>query len=154
MKTQQNKIIGTQSSFSTNFGGQLSFILSFLFLSASTAATYIFTTPTCTTTTLTLNPCALNADFQHFILRFNKNFITLWIPLKEGIGESRGDRGWKRGWRQGEFVDNSNICQVPTNFLIGFIWNFLALSYRLFKAFRLSPLKEPIIPNSQCQWQC
>jgi hypothetical protein len=28
--------------------------------------------------------------FQHFILGFNKNLFTLWIPLKEGIGgESR-----------------------------------------------------------------
>ncbi len=42
------------------------------FLSASTAATYIFTALTCTTTTITLDPCALNAEFQHFILRFNK----------------------------------------------------------------------------------
>jgi hypothetical protein len=48
-------------------------------------------------------------------------------------------------------MDNSNICQVPTIFLMGFIWKFLALSYKLFKAFRLSPLKEPIIPNSESQ---
>jgi hypothetical protein len=42
------------------------------FLSASTAATYIFTAPSCTTTIITLEPCALNAEFQHFIPRFNK----------------------------------------------------------------------------------
>jgi hypothetical protein len=41
----------TQTSFSTNFGGKLSFIL--VFLSACTA--YIFTAP------ITLKPCALNA---------------------------------------------------------------------------------------------
>jgi hypothetical protein len=69
------------------------------FLSASTAPTYIFTAPTCTTAIITLEPCALNAEFQHFILRFNKISFTLEIPLKEGIrGESRGDRGWKRVW--------------------------------------------------------
>ncbi len=43
---------------------------------------------------ITLTPCALNAEFQHFILRFNiKKFITLLIPLNEGIrGESRPKR--------------------------------------------------------------
>jgi hypothetical protein len=70
----ENKITGTQASFSTNFGGILSFIPSFLFLERlhSTAATYIFTAPTYTTTIITLEPCALNAKFQHFILRLNK----------------------------------------------------------------------------------
>jgi hypothetical protein len=59
-------------------------------MSASIDATYIFTAPSCTTTIITLEPCALNAEFQHFILRFNKNFLSLLIPLKEGIvGERR-----------------------------------------------------------------
>ncbi len=44
------------------------------FLSASTAATQIFTAPTCTATIIPLEPCVLNgeirAQFQHFILRF------------------------------------------------------------------------------------
>jgi len=54
------------------------------FLSAfTTATTYIFTARTCKTTIITLEPCALNAETQHFILRFNKNFITLHIPLKQ-----------------------------------------------------------------------
>ncbi len=41
------------------------------FLSASTAAatTYIFTAPNCTTTIISLEPCALNAEYQQFILR-------------------------------------------------------------------------------------
>jgi hypothetical protein len=44
------------------------------FLSASTSPlllrTYIFTAPNyCTTTIITLEPCALNAEFQHFILK-------------------------------------------------------------------------------------
>jgi len=63
MKILQNEITGIQASFSTNFGGKLSFILSFLFLTASTAAAYIFTAPACTTTIISLQPCALNAEF-------------------------------------------------------------------------------------------
>jgi hypothetical protein len=43
-----------------------------LFLSASTVAAYIFTAPTCKATIVSLKPCALNADFKHFILRFIK----------------------------------------------------------------------------------
>jgi hypothetical protein len=82
-----------------------------LFLSVYTAVTYIFTTPTCTTTVITLEPCALNAEFQHFILKFN-NFITLQIPLREG------DRGWKQAQRQGDFTDNSDR--------IGFLGNLLS----------------------------
>ncbi len=66
--------------------------------STTAAATYIFTAPTCTTTIITLEPCALNAEFQHFILRFNKNFLTLLIPLKQGIG----------GEREGDFMVNFN----------------------------------------------
>jgi hypothetical protein len=61
MKILQGEITETQTSFSTNFGDKL-----------------------------TLEPCALNAEFQHLILRFNKISFTLRIPLKEGIGgESR-----------------------------------------------------------------
>ncbi len=30
-----------------------------------------------------LEPCALNAEFQHFIPRFNENFLSLWTSLKE-----------------------------------------------------------------------
>jgi hypothetical protein len=50
---------------------------------------YIFTAPSCTTAIIALEPCALYAKFQHFILRSNKNFLTLRIPLKEGIGGER-----------------------------------------------------------------
>ncbi len=46
--------------FSVN---QVSSCLSF-FLSASTAATYIFTAPTCTVTITTLDSSALNAEFK------------------------------------------------------------------------------------------
>jgi len=37
-----------------------------------------------TTELLTLELCALMAEFQHFILRFTKNFLTLQIQLREG----------------------------------------------------------------------
>jgi hypothetical protein len=50
-----------------------------------------------------LESCALNAEFWHFILRFNKIFFTLVIPLKSGIG------GWKQALREGDFKDNPNI---------------------------------------------
>jgi hypothetical protein len=51
---------------------------------------------------ITLEPCALNAEFQHFRLRFNKIFLLLQIPLKEGMGaECRP----KTGGRQGDFTE-------------------------------------------------
>jgi hypothetical protein len=68
-------------------------------MSACTAATYIFTAPTCTTI-ITLEPCALNAEFQHFIPRFNK-ISLLCRPLKERIG----------GETEGDFKDNSNVSK-------------------------------------------
>jgi len=85
MKILQKEITGTKLVFPPIFGGKLGFILSSLFLGASTVATYIFTAVViCTTIIIALEPCALNAEFQHFIPRFNKNFLTLRIPLKGG----------------------------------------------------------------------
>jgi hypothetical protein len=73
------------------------------FLSASAAATYIFTALTCTTTTIiSLEPCALDAEFQHFVLRCN---ISYWDLIKcpyFADSTERGDRGWKEAQRQGE----------------------------------------------------
>jgi hypothetical protein len=63
-------------------------------MSAFTATTYIFSAPICTTAIITVEPCALNAEFHHFTLRFNKISFTLWMPLKEGIGgEKQAQRG-------------------------------------------------------------
>ncbi len=81
------------------FCGKLSFIvfwppLSF-FLSASTATTYIFIAPSCTTTIITLEPCALHAEFQHFIPRFNKISLVCKPHSKRGIGVKGGP---KTGW--------------------------------------------------------
>ncbi len=54
------------------------------FLSTSTAATYIFTVPTCTTFYNYLEPCALNAEFRHFIPRFNKTSLLCRPHSKRG----------------------------------------------------------------------
>jgi hypothetical protein len=56
----------------------------------STAATYFFTAPTSRTTIITLEPCALNAEFQHFILDFIK--FPYFLDTTE-----RGDRGEREG---------------------------------------------------------
>jgi hypothetical protein len=61
----------------------------------STAATYIFIAPTSRTTIITLEPCALNAEFQHFILDFIK--FPYFVDTTE-----RGDRGE----REGDITDN------------------------------------------------
>jgi hypothetical protein len=55
-------------------------------------AAYIFTAPTCKATIISLEPCALNAEFQLFILRFDKNFLTLWMPLKGGFEVKGGPK--------------------------------------------------------------
>jgi hypothetical protein len=62
-----------QTIFSTNIGGKLSFIPYFLFPQGLPCCyIYVFTDRTCKTTIVTLEPCALNAEFQYFILKFNK----------------------------------------------------------------------------------
>jgi hypothetical protein len=61
----------------------------------STTTTYIFTAPTSRTTITTLEPCALNAEFQHFILDFIK--FPYFVDTTE-----RGDRGE----REGDITDN------------------------------------------------
>jgi len=72
MKILQNEITGTQISFCTNFCDKLSVILSFLSLERLHCCYKYFHCFSCTTTTVSVKPCALNAEFQHFILRFNK----------------------------------------------------------------------------------
>jgi hypothetical protein len=76
---------GGETQKAINFGDKMSG-LSF-FLSASTAATYIFTAPNCTTTITSLEPRAVTAEFQqftlscklqqHFIPRFDKKMSLL-----------------------------------------------------------------------------
>ncbi len=108
MKILQNKITGTQTSFSTNFGGKLSFILSFLFPERLHCCYIYFflCSDTCTTIINTLEPCALNAEFQHFIL-----LITKFPYFADTSG--RGDRGWKQAQREGEDRMTLWITLVP-----------------------------------------
>jgi predicted naringenin-chalcone synthase len=47
------------------------------FLSASIAARYIVTAPNCTTTIVSLERCALNAEFQNFILSGSISYSDL-----------------------------------------------------------------------------
>jgi hypothetical protein len=108
LSSLQKEITGTQTSFSTNFGGKLSFILCFLFaerLRCSYIYIYIFTAATCTTTIITFKPCALNDEFHHFKPRFNKIVLPCWILLKERIGGAKGEE--IGGKTEGDFMDNS-----------------------------------------------
>jgi hypothetical protein len=59
---------------------RVSSCLSF-FLSASTTATYIFTAPNCTTTIITLEPCASSAEYQGFHTEL-QDFILRFIKMK------------------------------------------------------------------------
>jgi hypothetical protein len=71
-------------------------------LSASTAATYVFITLTCTTTIISLEPCALDAEFQHLVLSCS---ISYWDLIKCPYFDDtteRAYRGWKQAQRQGE----------------------------------------------------
>ncbi len=81
------------------------------FLSSSTAATYIFTAPTCTITIITLEPCALNAEFQNFIPRFNKNSLLSRYHWKRGFWVGGG----KQAQKQGDFKDNFTMYEKNWN---------------------------------------
>jgi hypothetical protein len=66
------------------------------FLSSSTAATYIFTGLICKTIIISLEPCALNAKSEHFVLRCR---ISYWDLIKcpyFADTTQRGDRGERR----------------------------------------------------------
>jgi len=85
------------------------------FLSTSTAATNIFTAPTCTTTIVTLKPRALNAEFQHFILRFNKISLLCGYHWKRKYRVNAEETG---GEREDDFTDNFNIRLI----IIRILW--------------------------------
>ncbi len=84
----------------------VSSLLSFFLLSTYAATTYIFTAPTCTSTIIILEPCALNAEFQHFILRFHKIFVLCGYHWKQRGQEMKAEG--IRGEREGDFTDNFN----------------------------------------------
>jgi hypothetical protein len=73
-------------------------------MSASTAATYIFTAPTCTTTIIGLEPCALmNAEYQPFHTEILLKCLYFANTTER---EDRGVKGGpKTGQREGYFRD-------------------------------------------------
>ncbi len=72
------------------FCGKLSFILFPERLPLLLPVLHIFSLLLLVQLLIYLEPCALNVEFQHFILRFNKNFLTLRTSLKvEIVGERR-----------------------------------------------------------------
>jgi hypothetical protein len=75
-----------------NFGGKLSFILSVLFPEHLQCPLHIFSL---LLPIITLQPCALNAEFQHFILRFTKISLLCEYHWKKGKGVTGGP---KTGW--------------------------------------------------------
>ncbi len=98
MKILQSKITGPKLVFPPILViNWVSSCLSFS-LSASSAATYIFTAPTCTVTIISL-------EFQHFIVRFNKFSLLCGYCWKKGRGVKACP---KTEWKQGDFLDNSN----------------------------------------------
>jgi hypothetical protein len=84
------------------------------FLRASTAATYIFTAPNCATTIIHLEPRALNAEFQYFVLSCSISYWDLIKCLYFRDTTERGDRGWKDAQRQGEDKVTLQITQICT----------------------------------------
>ncbi len=76
---------------------------------------FSLTAPTCTTTIITLEPCgALNAEFQHFILRFNKTSLLCRYHSKRGIGGEKTpkDKGVKTWWllRENSIMNKTWLC--------------------------------------------
>ncbi len=66
-----------------SFCGELSFTVCLLFLSAS------ITAPTCKVTIISLELCALNADFQHFISKSHRFHYFMDTPERRVGGERR-----------------------------------------------------------------
>jgi len=97
MKILQSEITGTHTSFSTNFGGKMSFILSFIFPERFHCCyIFVFTAVPCTATIV------YSCIFQHFLWRFNK-ISVLWryVRLKEGRGGEGGGGGGGGGLKAG-----------------------------------------------------
>jgi hypothetical protein len=82
--------MGDETHKTIYFGRKLSFILSFLFLNAANAATYIFTARNCITIVNSLEPRAINAEFKHFILSIKRwfHFPCYWDTWVSSISFS------------------------------------------------------------------
>jgi hypothetical protein len=97
------------------FCGKLSFILFWPLFPFSWAPplllTYIFTSPTCTTTIISLGPCKLNAEFQHSIPRFNKISLRWGPHSKERMGVERTPKSRVTLWRTLFWPPLGSNCQ-------------------------------------------
>ncbi len=122
MKYYKTKITRTQTSFSTNFGGKLSFIHSFLFperLHCCCCCCIYFHCSYLYNYYNDTRLCALNAEFLHSILILNKISLLWGYHWKEGIG----------GEREGDFMVNFNIFYYLRTIVLKldskccFIWN-------------------------------
>jgi hypothetical protein len=56
-------------------------------------------------TIISLEPCALNADFEHFIPKYNEIFLLYKYLWKKGLGS-------KEAQRQGDFTNNFSYLQL------------------------------------------
>ncbi len=105
LKKPAKKYISIQGGWGVktiNFGGKLSFILSFRFPERLHCCYIYFHCSKCTTTIISLETCALNAEFEHFLLRCS---ISYWDLIKcpyFADTTERGDGGWKEAQTQGE----------------------------------------------------
>ncbi len=87
----------------------------FFSISTSTAATYIFTTPKCTTTIIIRKPCALNVEFSISYPNLIK-FSYFILPSERRVW------GWKEAQRQGDFMHNFNIYNYTTQNICTWLW--------------------------------
>jgi len=80
--------------------------------------------PTYKGTIISLEPCALNAHFQYFILRYNKISLLYGYPWKKGLR-------WKEAQSQGDFTNNFNIytCMPQNNYTEIWMCNWIYMPY-------------------------
>ncbi len=94
-------IQGGEIEKTINFGGKLSFIMSFHFPERlHRCCIYFHCSSVYTAIIITLEPCTLNAEFQHFIPRFNKISLLHRYHSKRGFwgGERRLKDSVKTRW--------------------------------------------------------
>ncbi len=128
-------IQGREGVKTINFGGKLGFILSFLFPERLHCC-YIYFHSTCTTTIISLETCALNAEFEHFVLKFNQMSFLCGYHWERGWGVKGGP---KTGWRQGYFTHNSIIkksFKEVSNIYNFDIWNSQVLCRRYVRLYK------------------
>jgi hypothetical protein len=89
------------------------------FMSIPSAVPCMFTVPKCTTTKINLELCALNAEFQHFILSCNISYWDLIKCLYFADTTKRRDRKWQEAQRQGEDRYDTLWITLISGFTLG-----------------------------------